>query len=189
MPQLKKSTPRDKGYKPRKYAPRNINSEMIEAVASAIKNGLTLQLAAGAAGVSVSSIYRWIAEGEEVMARADETNKAPEPHRLAVVEFALAVRAAQHEHASGAMAGLMEEGPGAWQKFAWILERRYGYRMGVDVDQTTNSTGSGDVASALAIIQQLRDGDVTDDKGAGKNDGSSPKSDNGSKFGHGLRVE
>lgn len=177
---LKKSTPRDKTYKPRKYAPRNINTEVIEAVTSAIKRGLTLQLAAGAANISVSSLYRWVAEGDEIMARADETGRPPEDHQLATVEFALAVRAAQHEHATEAMTGLEESGPGAWQKYAWILERRYGYRMGVDVDQTNHSTGGGDVASALAIIQQLRDGTAAGDKDA---------DDKAPEFGDGLKVE
>ena len=87
----------------------------ITIISQQVRLGMSLVLAAGAAGISHSTLYRWLSIGET----ATEGNYR---------ELWKAVKEAEARNAAGHMASVIQASKaGQWQASAWVLERRHGY--------------------------------------------------------------
>jgi AcrR family transcriptional regulator len=98
--------------------PKTLQMDM---VIQAVQKGCTYKLAASAAGVSESSVYRWIREGE--------AGKRPYKN------FLERIRSAEHERAASLLDMVYQAGNKDWRSAAWFLERRYGYRKDAPLDE------------------------------------------------------
>ena len=101
-------------------------------VCEAIRLGATRELAAAAAGISASTLYRWL---------ADDGDR--------YLEFSDALKAAEAEGALDALRCIQAAaGSGKWQAAAWLLERRhpngYGRRQAVELVDVDNAHLWGD---------------------------------------------
>jgi transposase len=89
--------------------PRTLDAEAMDRVVEATRKGLTRAVAAGLAGVSPTTLYKYL--------RQD-------------AEFAQRVKSAQR-HGEEALVDLIREHAAqTWQAAAWLLERRYPERYG-----------------------------------------------------------
>ncbi len=86
---------------------------LIAQACEAIKQGATIELAAGAIGISRRTWYRWMQRGED----------GEKPYS----RFYSAVRQAEGESAMAALEHINQASAGDWKAAAWLLERRHGY--------------------------------------------------------------
>ena len=118
-----------------------------EKVCEYIRQGLTYEVAARAAGISESTFYRWRERGES--ARSGRYREFWEALKRA--EAVAELRLVQRVHAAS---------KDTWQAAAWILERRHPDRWGRK-DRMRHETDFGE---ALAqVLERLADqGDTAD---------------------------
>ena len=139
---------------PRRRSPRTKlhDDTVLEQLTQGLKVGLYREEAAIGAGISVSTFYRWMKEGEahhhaELAAAADNADNAdwepPEHTRQRVVWEA--VKEAEATAELG-MVGLVRKAAfdGTWQAAAWWLERKMPQKWG----RHDRVEHSGDVAVA-----------------------------------------
>lgn len=84
-------------------------------VIEGVRAGLPVKFAAAKAGVSVRTVYNWLAKGE-----ADEPPDADAP----LVGFAELYREAEADYAADLLGKVSNDAKG-WQRHAWALERRF----------------------------------------------------------------
>lgn len=113
-------------------------------VIQAISNGCTYKLAAAAAGVSESSIYRWLRDGKE----------GKKPYAKFVADLAMAENA-KAEHMLNLITRHAEKD---WRSAAWFLERRYGYRKNVPLDEcrVDANTTPMDLEPRAMLVEQSK---------------------------------
>lgn len=124
--------------------------EVVRLVGEASRLGMTYALTAAYAGISESSLYKWLALGRE---------GSPEH-----VAFAEAVDDNQSRGAAQLLARIHQAAQGGqWQAAAWMLERRHGYvRTGVHEIRAKVEAAEVDrdvLARHLAAKLGLDDGD------------------------------
>lgn len=117
-----------------------LTSSVQKAVVAALREGLSYEAAAGCAGVSRASLFRWLERGERELERrelardGDTTERAGREDTSALTErcvlFALAVRSAEAELERETLAPIAARTV-RWQASAWRLERRFPRRYGV----------------------------------------------------------
>lgn len=96
-----------------------------------------------ALGVTGTTWYRWLADGERVLLKEKTSVKyTPETEKL-LCDFYYTIKKAQAE-AEVELLGYIEKEAklGTWQAAAWVLERKYRNRWGKEVQQG----GDGDAA-------------------------------------------
>lgn len=125
-----------------------LTEEVQEKVCEYVRQGLTYEVAARAAGISESTFYRWRERGEK--ARKGKFRK-----------FWEALKRAEAEGEQALVRRILSASNDTWQAAAWILERRYPDRWGRR-DRVRHETDFGD---ALAqVLERLADrGGAEDD--------------------------
>lgn len=180
------SSPRKKAKKAgksgttgRRMARTVLTKERRQRIVEGIEKGFTRSLAARYAGISESTLYKWLADGRE--------RKTP-----AATELAEAVTRAELASIAKHVGNIENAGSGDWRASAWLLERRHRDEFGKTVveQRHTNADGTGPVEvggrvsvaldpSALAVLsaEQLRalaypdcdtDTDIAGDSPAGE---------------------
>lgn len=121
---------------------RKLNKAAMARAVEAIRKGCTYKLAANAAGVSESSIYRWLREADNGAKR--------------FVPFAQAVRAAENERAEFLLDAVCKAAHKDWRSAAFLLERRYGYRKNVPLDEPKPEASpvAANVDARTLLVQQ-----------------------------------
>ncbi|MBL8684408.1 MAG: IS1 family transposase [Myxococcales bacterium] len=110
----------DSTSKPR-GRPTKIEFAMVEKVKLLVVEGLSFEAIAAELGVSRRTLFEWLERGEAV--------DAPEGDEL-FVTFALAFRQAEAELERKTLGKIAASKPVQWQRFAWLLERRFPTRYG-----------------------------------------------------------
>ena len=99
--------------------------ETQQKIISAIRLGMTYERAALAAGIAVSTFYKWKKEAEEQKWGQKK-------------EFLDALKKAEAEGEAMLLQRIQKEAKnGTWQAAAWILERRHRERWGRNLDVTS----------------------------------------------------
>jgi transposase len=146
--------------RPRGGRPSKFTHEVREKVLSALRGGNYLETAAAYAGISVSTLHKYLAEGRQPGAEPDYANFAASVDEAIataeVTEVAMIRRAAspQTQVVRDSDGSVVRDGEGKpmievvhrgnWQAAAWILERRDPGRWGrVDRSQVEVSGPNG----------------------------------------------
>lgn len=102
--------------------PTKLNDTTHEAIVTAVRGGNYVETAATAAGISVSTFYRWMETGE-----ADHEADVTSPFR----ELWEAVEKAKAESEKVDLDRIAKAADdGSWQAAAWRLERRFPTKWG-----------------------------------------------------------
>jgi transposase len=117
--------------------PTKLTPEITEKIATAVRAGNYIETAAGTAGISKDTLYRWLKEGARTKARESD-----------VARFSDAIQKALADAEASGVAAITQAGmprkdkngkivaQGSWQAIAWRLERmhpeKYGMRQRVD---------------------------------------------------------
>jgi hypothetical protein len=132
--------------------PTKLEFSMLSAVGPLIADGLSYEGIAAELGVSRRVLFDWLARGEV----AD----APEGDEL-FVQFALAVRKAEAELERKLLADMRGAAGkrGEYNRFAWILERRFQTRWGAKqrIEHTGAEGGAIQIDDARAKLMALID--------------------------------
>ena len=93
---------------------RSLDLQVVETLTAAIRLGAPREQAAAAAGIGVSTLYKWLQEGETDLGR---------PLTRELVD---AVKKAEAESMTNALLCIQRAAEeGKWQAAAWLLERRF----------------------------------------------------------------
>jgi transposase-like protein len=114
-------------YRPEVARPSKFSPSVGALIVEAVSRGATRDVAAEAAGVSPSTLYRWLREAADVEERAGVLSSS----ERALVEFLESVKkatAAVEVEALDVIRSAAEGG--TWQAAAWLLERRHPERWG-----------------------------------------------------------
>src|SRR5210317_176732 len=98
-----------------------VTLKQLQPAIDALKVGATYKLAAEAAGVAPSTFYKYLRKG-----RDQETPMWAEFYRL--------VQAANHDRSQFMLKRIEEGSRKDWRAAAWLLERRYLYRLNAPMD-------------------------------------------------------
>jgi len=116
--------------------PPKLTNEMIEKIADLVAAGKPITLAANLAGISESTIYRWLALGKKKGSEKiykDLVERVSEACEFSEIEAQQVLRQASMKESN-------------WRAAAWILERRhpekYGKRVALDENREANSNSS-----------------------------------------------
>lgn len=119
--------------------PNAVRDENVDAaLCDALREGASRTAAAAAAGLHPDTLHRWIEQDPE---------------------FELLLLKAEQSCQREALDRLREAGPAEWQKWAWLLERRYGdtFARKTEVSHTERVRTATKIGSELAdaVIQSL----------------------------------
>ena len=115
----KKKVAKKVGRKPKLIA----DPEIITKLVNALRAGNYMEHAADYAGVHVSTVYRWMEEGNGELERREQGYK-PDRSLDQLCELCEAVKKAKGESVVRAMALIQNAASnGTWQASAWFLER------------------------------------------------------------------
>lgn len=107
--------------------PTKLDAQRQKKIVELIRAGNYQETAARAAGVSPSSFYAWMAEGDKAAQKGGRLNAKEK----ACLEFSEAVKAAKAEAEARAVAIINKAAmDGTWQAAAWYLERTAAERFG-----------------------------------------------------------
>ena len=124
-----------------------LTPEVQERICQYVRQGLTYEIAARAAGVSETTFYRWKQRGER-------------SKRGKYREFWEALKRAESEAEQVLVRRILAASNDTWQAAAWMLERRYPERWGRK-DRVKHETDLGD---ALAqVLERLAHSGSTED--------------------------
>ena len=108
--------------------PKALNESVINAMVIAINNGLSISTACDKLKLSLTSMYRWLREGE-----SDETETSLQWKLWQSVKAARAADIERH------LLSITEHSKTTWQASAWVLERLYGFRKPPEIQLTVNN--------------------------------------------------
>lgn len=110
--------PKQRGAKP-----PSINDGKVQQLLTALRYGNYMDAACAAAGVGVTTVYRWINEGQDESQRI-ASGEEPNPHKANYVEIMEAIQKARGEAEARNVAVIQKAAQdGTWQASAWWLER------------------------------------------------------------------
>lgn len=98
--------------------PKEVVMTVAEAVVAVLRSGCSIDTAASVVGIHRTTIYDWIARGEEFRG----AEKVPAAERR-FSDFADAVTRAREVVVQMALDGILEAGKADWRAYAWFLER------------------------------------------------------------------
>lgn len=112
------SAPKQRGAKP-----PSINDPKVQDLLKALRYGNYMDAACAAAGVGVTTVYRWINEGQDEAQRI-AAGEQPNPHKATYVEILEGIEKARGEAEARNVAVIQKAAQdGTWQASAWWLER------------------------------------------------------------------
>lgn len=112
------TTPKQRGAKP-----PSINDPKIQDLLKALRYGNYMDAACAAAGIGVTTVYRWINEGQEEAQRIEQ-NKQPNLAKTCYLEIMEGIEKARGEAEARNVAVIQKAAQdGTWQASAWWLER------------------------------------------------------------------
>ncbi len=126
--------------------PTKLTATVQQEVCKAIAMGMTFELAAQYAGISKTTFFRWMRQGEE--------SEEGSPFR----HFWHSVKKAESKGALNALATINRAATdGSWQAAAWLLERRHKYRREAPVEEmdTVELADEGTPEEVIAAIAEL----------------------------------
>lgn len=116
--------------------------KQLEPALEALRKGATYKLAAQAAGVGETTLFKYIRKGRE----GDRT-WAP---------FFKEIQLAEHSRAETMLQRIEEGAKKDWRAAAWLLERRYGYRKDAPLDSIPDENKKAP-PDAVALLRQQVD--------------------------------
>lgn len=124
-----------------------LTPETQKKIVSAISEGNYLETAAAIGGVSTTTFFRWLQEGEQAAAGLKR-------------EFWEAVKKAEAEAEALRVSRISKAGKdGNWQADAWYLERRYPERWGKRIQQEVTGKDGGPL-EYVQRVQELSDSEL-----------------------------
>lgn len=134
---------------------------VLERLVTALQAGSYREQAALHAGISVSTFYRWMKEGEA--AEADEIPASKSRAR----EIREAVQNAEASGELHLLATIKAAAPKSWQAAAWILERKYPNKWGrFDRVEHSGKVIVPDVAVPSSDVARVEIAKILEDAGA-----------------------
>lgn len=144
----------------RKSPPRALNADVVDTLEDAFRSGMTVRLACGRAGIGRASFHRWMARGADLSEATDtDIVQTPEPHEALYLDLYLRCEQALAECAHEHLDRLRLREPGRWQADAWVLERRFGYRQSMEIEQHGTERQDEETREgirALAVLEGMR---------------------------------
>lgn len=123
-----------------------LTPETQQKIVNAIAEGNYLETAAALGGISCTTFFRWLQEGEQAAAGAKR-------------DFWEAVKKAEAEAEALRVSRINKAGrDGNWQADAWYLERRYPDRWGKRVQEVTGKDGGP--LEYVQRVQELTDSEL-----------------------------
>ena len=124
-----------------------LTPETQEKIVSAIAEGNYLETAAAIGGVSATTFFRWLQEGEQATAGLKR-------------DFWEAVKKAEAEAEALRVSRISKAGKdGNWQADAWYLERRYPERWGKRIQQEITGKDGGPMQHEHSV-RELTDSEL-----------------------------
>ncbi len=124
-----------------------LTPETQKKIVDAISEGNYLETAAAIGGVSATTFFRWLQEGEQAAAGLKR-------------EFWEAVKKAEAEAEALRVSRISKAGKdGNWQADAWYLERRYPDRWGKRIQQEVTGKDGGPL-EYVQRVQELTDSEL-----------------------------
>jgi hypothetical protein len=121
--------------------PTKLTPEVQEDICRAVRAGNYLETAARRCGLAKSTLYLWLSRGAKELQRLDANPRARmRKSEAPFVAFSDAVKKAEADAETKAVATIMLAGQTQWQAMAWYLERKYHKRWGRR--QRTELTGA-----------------------------------------------
>ena len=100
------------------HQPRKLTPAVQETICKSIDSGLTLEIAAQAAGIGARTLDEWIKHGRDEL-QADLDAEGP------CADFVRAVTVASAKCETDLLAIIQAEAPKTWTAAAWLLERKF----------------------------------------------------------------
>ncbi len=147
--------------------PTKIEFAMVEKVKLLVIEGLSFESIAAELGIVRSTLFEWLDRGE-----AEDKTDDDE----LFVSFARAFRQAEAELERNTLAKIKANNGTNWQRFAWVLERRFPTRWGSKqrVEHTGADGGAIQIDDARARLMALLDRHAS--KGGAGEGSSEPQS-------------
>lgn len=115
--------------------PTKLDQKLQDGIAILIRNGVTVEVAAQATGISESTFYAWMERGEQAQSGAFR-------------EFYEAIEQARGQSESLQVVRVSQAAQrGSWQAAAWLLERRHPERWAKPTGRKQKSGDNDDSAS------------------------------------------
>lgn len=131
-------------YEPKAMGrPTKLNPELIERVATLIRQGNFIDTACKAVGISRQTYHTWLKEGGNALHEAGyDFNRIREPRIRLAARFSDACARASAEAEANGIASIARHAEDDWRAAAWHLERRYPRKWGAQKQQL-EVTGPG----------------------------------------------
>lgn len=140
-----------------KRAPRALTPEVVDALVGAFERGAIIRSACGLAGISAPSFHRWMNKGRELAEQFEGEDLAQVPDAIdeLYIDLFRRVERALAECVVNALDHMHTPEPGRWQAWAWLLERRFGYRQSMEIETVGEGAEDRSTALALEIVREL----------------------------------
>lgn len=135
--------------------PTEIDSLKVETLVTALRTGNYFEHACAFAGLSPSTVYRWLERGRKEREIIEQGNK-PDPNEMHYVELCDTIEKARAE-AVVRNVGIIQKAAnnGTWQAAAWWLERTMPTQFGRQIKaEVTSIDRASDVDADIERIAQ-----------------------------------
>lgn len=130
--------------------PTKLTPELQDEICEALRAGNYLETAARRCGLAKSTLHLWLHRGRLEIDRLSENPRARMRKREApYVEFSEAVKKAEADAETMAIAVIMLAGKTQWQAMAWYLERKHFDRWGRKQAIEHSGKGGGAIKSEV----------------------------------------
>jgi transposase-like protein len=139
------------------------NDVKVQALTEALSAGHYMERACRMAGLSQSTVYRWLQEAEKIKTQAADETELTESERH-YLELSDAILKARDKAAHRAMVSIQKASQkGTWQAAAWYLERtdpnHYGRRTQISGPDSQPVKVNVTVDEVAALLKEVLDED------------------------------
>ena len=125
--------------------PTKLDQQRMDLICKSMEVGATFKIAAQVAGVHVSTVFAWMAKGREAKSgRFKEFHERVKKSEAmcAVRDLSIVTRASETD----------------WRAAAWRLERRFGYTVNSDI-QDTNISLNPEELNVKVLMEEIKESD------------------------------
>ena len=121
---------------PKRGAKSKLTKDRIDSICTYIENGMTNADAATLSGITDRVFYKWIAQAEEALAKAEEGDKSLLRKCKLQIELKESVEKAKSSFKAFHIQNITRASARNWTASAWMLERKYPEEFGMLDRQT-----------------------------------------------------
>lgn len=140
---------------PKGQPPKLLKAGVKDRLLFALDKGASYQIACGFAGITYTTLRRWVLRGEEI-ADLDEEQIEKHPDKI-YYDLVHSMREVESSAALKWLGKIDKAAEFHWQAAAWKLERRYPNEYGRSIAEDPNAGGKdGSIEKAKETVNQLK---------------------------------